>query len=406
MQRLLNIIGLVGLVGVFITPAAQAASLAERFSGYVLLDTSSSGEAWYVYPITKNRYYLGTGLDAYNIMRHLGVGMSNKNLAKIPTSSQSTAGDTALRQRFAGRILLQVEDVGQAWYVSPKNLKRYALGGPNTAFQVLVGLVSGITSTRLGEIPISTDLALLPGSVAAYRGYTISTTRGSFPIQVATFGRNTYTITTDSAELKDCDSECSAKSLSDYVGENSGFAGMNGTYFCPPDYSSCASKVNSFLPPVFNTAADTMLQEDALPFHAGPLLVQHTDHSLSYFHRTIDFGYTVNQYEQRTGKQVRSAIANYPSLMESGKVVVGSEPMEAGQTTKASRGGIGFNDSVIFLVRASGASVTDLAYIFQVLGAKNAMNLDGGGSSALYYGGTYKVGPGRLLPNAVVIKRR
>jgi len=49
------------------------------------------------------------------------------------------------------------------------------------------------------------------------------------------------------------------------------------------------------------------------------------------------------------------------------------------------------------------ASVTDSAYALQALGVKDALNLDGGGTSALYISGSYKVGPGRLLPNAVVL---
>jgi exopolysaccharide biosynthesis protein len=48
-----------------------------------------------------------------------------------------------------------------------------------------------------------------------------------------------------------------------------------------------------------------------------------------------------------------------------------------------------------------GATVPDTGYVFKALGADYALNLDGGGSSALYFGG-YKVGPGRNLPNAIV----
>lgn len=43
----------------------------------------------------------------------------------------------------------------------------------------------------------------------------------------------------------------------------------------------------------------------------------------------------------------------------------------------------------------------DLAHVFKSLGATHALNLDGGGSVALWFGG-YKVGPGRSLPNAVI----
>ena len=34
-----------------------------------------------------------------------------------------------------------------------------------------------------------------------------------------------------------------------------------------------------------------------------------------------------------------------------------------------------------------------------------ALNLDGGGTSAMYIGGAYRVGPGRLLPNAIVLTK-
>ena len=41
----------------------------------------------------------------------------------------------------------------------------------------------------------------------------------------------------------------------------------------------------------------------------------------------------------------------------------------------------------------------------QALGVREALNLDGGGTSAMWFGGAYKVGPGRLLPNAVILTR-
>jgi exopolysaccharide biosynthesis protein len=40
------------------------------------------------------------------------------------------------------------------------------------------------------------------------------------------------------------------------------------------------------------------------------------------------------------------------------------------------------------------------------LGAYNAMNLDGGASSGLYYGGRYLTAPGRDLSNALIIYKK
>jgi len=45
------------------------------------------------------------------------------------------------------------------------------------------------------------------------------------------------------------------------------------------------------------------------------------------------------------------------------------------------------------------------AYVFKALGAKSAINLDEGGSTALYYNGHYLDGPGRNIPNAIIFAR-
>ena len=51
----------------------------------------------------------------------------------------------------------------------------------------------------------------------------------------------------------------------------------------------------------------------------------------------------------------------------------------------------------------SGTTVPEAAYVMKALGVKHALNLDGGGSSAMYINGGYVVGPGRSLPNVVLL---
>ncbi|MEK7102722.1 MAG: phosphodiester glycosidase family protein, partial [Patescibacteria group bacterium] len=236
----------------------------------------------------------------------------------------------------------------------------------------------------------------------------IATDQGTFKINLVTLSREAFTMITDAAIASDCDRDCAAITLEQYINKDAGSSGIgiHGTYFCPPDYAPCANKINSFLPPVFNTLTDSMLNEDALRVHAGPLLVQTVDGADQYFHRTKDFGSSVADFESRTGKQVKAAIANYPSLIENSTVIVDTEPMEDPQTTKAVRGGIGYDSRRVYLAIAQNASVENLAYVFKALKVDNAMNLDGGGSAALYFAGSYLVGPGRLLPNAIVFKKR
>lgn len=56
-----------------------------------------------------------------------------------------------LASSLQGRILLEVESHGEAWYVYPKNMKRYYLGRPADAFAVMKNLSLGVKSDFLKQ---------------------------------------------------------------------------------------------------------------------------------------------------------------------------------------------------------------------------------------------------------------
>ncbi|MBD3251764.1 DUF1566 domain-containing protein, partial [Candidatus Uhrbacteria bacterium] len=58
----------------------SAANLSQTLSGRILLQVEENGEAWYVYPDDQNRYFLGRPADAFNIMRSLGLGIAHNEL--------------------------------------------------------------------------------------------------------------------------------------------------------------------------------------------------------------------------------------------------------------------------------------------------------------------------------------
>lgn len=393
------------ILGVFFLPRqTQAASIAERVSGKIVLDVFNNGEAWYVYPGNQDRFYLGRPDDSFDIMRFLGLGITDANLDKIPTNLETDEGDLALRQRLSGYILLQVEQHGEAWYVYPGDLKRYYLGRPNDAFAIMTNLGLGITPTDLSQIPISDDFLNISHPSSSIQSFTLTIPRGSFSIDVVTLSRDEHTMLTDTAELSDCDNNCEAHALTEYIAQNEADFAIHGTYFCPTDYASCANETNSYFSPVYNSGADVMINEQKLPFHFGPMIVADTNGEYYFFHRTKDFGYTVQEFEAERGVQIQAAIANYPSLVENGSVIVESESLSSNQTTQAVRGGFGYNDESIFMVIAHSASVIDLGYIMETLGADWALNLDGGGSASLYGNNDYVYQGGRELPNAILFK--
>jgi len=151
----LSLIGAIFLAtGLF--PAATSA--ATNLSGRILLQVQEKGQAWYVNPVNSSRYYLGRPTDAFNVMRALGLGVSNADLAQFKIKAPA---------RLSGRILLQVQDKGQAYYLSPTNLKLYYLGRPADAFNVMRSLGLGITNADLAKISIASIGGVSPTSGTA-----------------------------------------------------------------------------------------------------------------------------------------------------------------------------------------------------------------------------------------------
>src|SRR3989339_1393840 len=186
-----------------------AEDLSQKLSGYILLQVEQNGEAWYVSPEDRMRYFLGRPADAFDLMRRQGLGITNVNLEKIPIGIRGTAetdgdglgdsfeeaigtdkykkdsdsdgfddlhevqngynflgeGAAPIDMEFSknaiGKIFLQVENKGEAWYVNPRDNKRYFLGRPADAFQIMRDLGLGISNFDLDEISAVTPSFLL-----------------------------------------------------------------------------------------------------------------------------------------------------------------------------------------------------------------------------------------------------
>lgn len=137
----------------FSAMAVNAEDLSSKLKGKILLQVESKGQAWYIEPTTQQRAFLGRPADAFNIMREVGLGIANKDLEKIAKEDENDI-DLSLAKKLAGKILLQVEKNGEAWYVYPENNKRYYLGRPEDAFQIMRELGLGISDENLNQITI------------------------------------------------------------------------------------------------------------------------------------------------------------------------------------------------------------------------------------------------------------
>ena len=188
----------------------KADVLVNKLKGKILLQVESRGEAWYLNPADSKRYSMGRPEEAFNLMRQLGIGITNDNLKKIRIANENLTGldsdndglsdmaedsistdkakpdsdndgyndrdeiingynpkgagklniDTNLAKTQAGKILLQVESHGEAWYVNPDNNQRYFLGRPADAFNLMRKLGLGINNKDLGKITVASSAQL------------------------------------------------------------------------------------------------------------------------------------------------------------------------------------------------------------------------------------------------------
>lgn len=121
-------------------------NLVKRLSGQIVLQVESHGEAYYINPKDGKGYYMADGSAAYDIMRNLGIGITNKDLDKIKT-------DADFRKKYIGKIFLQVESRGEAYYISANGRYNYLKDGA-AAYEVMRSLGLGITNIDLNKISV------------------------------------------------------------------------------------------------------------------------------------------------------------------------------------------------------------------------------------------------------------
>lgn len=179
--------------------------LRDRLIGHVLIQPEENGEAWYVAPETKERFYLRDGEAAYTAMNAFGLGVSEEDIEKIPIGvdeavvkvdtdqdglddkmeeaigTDPTKADSDgdgfddktevkngynpkgegrmqvnadLQETTKGRIILQTQREGQAWYVNPEDGKRYYMRDGDAAYSVMRNQSLGVSNEDLAAIKV------------------------------------------------------------------------------------------------------------------------------------------------------------------------------------------------------------------------------------------------------------
>lgn len=254
--------------------------------------------------------------------------------------------------------------------------------------------VNDALATKTAEFSIPKNVAVnnAPPS-SGYSRQQVQSEIGNFLVDIVSADLGSTKVIVDTASDSTCTDNCPVLPLSDYVSRSGAFAGINGSYFCPASYPSCAGKTNSFDTLLMNKNK-VYFNSDNNVYSNVPVAVFGSGWA-RFMGRSLDWGRDTS---------VDAVIANQPLLLSGGNIAFGGDG-DPKKGSKGSRSFIGNKGSTVYIGVTHNATVAENAYVLKALGLENALNLDSGGSTALWSGG-YKAGPGRNLPNAILFVRK
>lgn len=228
---------------------------------------------------------------------------------------------------------------------------------------------------------------------SGYSRQQVQTDIGNFLVDIVSADLGSTRVIIDTASDGTCTDNCPVLSLADYVSRSGAFAGVNGSYFCPATYPSCAGKSNSFDTLLMNKHKVYFNSENN-QYSTVPVAIFGNGWA-RFLGRSLDWGRDTS---------VDAVIANQPLLLSGGNIAFNGDG-DPKKGSKGSRSFVGNKGSMVYIGVTHNSTVAENAYVLKALSLENALNLDSGGSTALWVGG-YKVGPGRNIPNAVLFLRK
>lgn len=230
-----------------------------------------------------------------------------------------------------------------------------------------------------------------PGS--GYSSQVVKSDVGDFMVGIVAADLNSTRVIIDTGSDSDCKNDCPVMSLGEYVSRSGAFAGINGSYFCPADYPSCSDKKNSF---------DTLVMNKNKKYINSDNNVYSTVPAVIFSGNSARFVGQSLQWGRDTG--VDAVLAMQPLLVSGGNISFNGDG-EPKRGSKGHRSFVGASASTAYIGIVFNATVAEAAHVIRTMGIQNALNLDSGGSTALWSGG-YKAGPGRNLPNVLLFVRK
>lgn len=216
---------------------------------------------------------------------------------------------------------------------------------------------------------------------------------GTFLVSIIAGDLSNTRVIVDTAADSDCANDCPVLPLATYVSRNGAYAGVNGSYFCPAEYPTCAGKTNSF---------DLLVMNHKKTYFNSSNNVYSNNPAVIFGDGYVRFVSAASQWGRDTSPN--GVLSNFPLLVQGNNIVFGGSD-DAKSNSKGGRSFVANKGNTVYIGVVHSATIGDSAKVLKALGMENALNLDNGGSTALWSGG-YKLGPGRNIPNAILFVRK
>ena len=365
---------------------ASAVSRGDKLSSQLQLTITQLNSKTKAYLDLKNQnqYKINQNLKAEINHIHTSYGdsiTSYQNMLDLQAQKQDVSDMQKLYITIVHNLSIQNYASADA-EISDLNGQIKTVNDKLQAAQIAAGAPAGSATA-----PVSNSA---PGS--GFSQQRVQTDAGTFTVDIIAADLGSTRVIVDTASDSDCSNNCPVMALGDYVSRNGAYAGINGTYFCPADYPSCAGKTNSFDILVMNKNKH-YFNSDNNVYSTNPAFI---------FSGSVRAVGAAEQWGRDTS--VDSVISNYPLLVSGGNIAYSDSP-DPKFNSVGSRGFVAHKGNTVYIGDIFGATMGDSAKVMKAMGMDDAMNLDEGGSTALWYGG-YKAGPGRGIPNALLFVRR
>jgi hypothetical protein len=251
---------------------------------------------------------------------------------------------------------------------------------------------NSIAAAQIPTIPPTAINNTPPGNGYSYQA--VKTDTGTFNIAIVAADLNSTRVIMDTASDSDCSNNCPVMSLGDYIVRSGAYAGINGPFFCPAEYPGCAGKTNSFDTLLMNKNKH-YFNSDNNKYSTVPL-VYFNGNTMGVRGQTLEWG---------RDTEVDAVLANYPLYISGGNNVFGGSN-DPKITSRGARTFVANKGNFAYIGVIYNATSSDAAAALKALGMENALGLDQGGSTALWFNGGYKAGPGRNIPSALLFVRK